>query len=224
MGSCYLPEYFSKHYELLAADYSIWAAERKDALGRPQVSLGTKGFLYIEIGVTANRIEIHSFLASLEMNPVAQLSTALNSIVGIQGKCKLKEFYDSVSVRTELELSYLSNVLLPGSKTIGEVDLLQKYIMELINSPFAQMTLHAAGYAGFEEPVILPNSPVSGLMCLVGFYLKAPAIAIGVGDAHSKPHGLNESISIDDYFCGIDFVSCLIQQLSRKRKGKDLLI
>lgn len=286
MGSYYLPEYFDKHSDLLTADYGIWAGERKDSLGRPQISLGTKGFLFMEIEVTANRTEVHSSFAAIESNPAVQLVAALATMVDMDGKCKIEGFYDPIIPPSELEIGHLSKILLPGRKSMGKVSQVQKYLMEPtcticalhagsiedgiqtvlpnkaiakiemrlvpeqryhkiaeqvdshlkeilhdavkckvlgaedpcrtpLTSPLLQMTLDAAKDAELEDPIVLPNSSVSGLMYLIGDCLKAPAISFGVGDAQSNPHGPNESISIDDYFSGIRFVASLIQRLSK---------
>jgi acetylornithine deacetylase/succinyl-diaminopimelate desuccinylase-like protein len=110
IGSPYLPDVFRRCREILAADGCLWAEGYKDPMGRPQISLGTKGFLFMELRAEAKRPELHSSYATLVPNPAWQLVEALNTLSDALLRCKVEGFYDQARGPSAEESQLLSRL------------------------------------------------------------------------------------------------------------------
>jgi acetylornithine deacetylase/succinyl-diaminopimelate desuccinylase-like protein len=83
--------------ELLKVDGCIWEAGYKDPIGRPTVSLGCKGILYVELRVRTARKDLHSSWAAVVPNAAWRLSWALNTLKDPStGRVLIPGFYDRV--------------------------------------------------------------------------------------------------------------------------------
>lgn len=99
VGSPHLIEYFATHGDKLKCDAIIWESGYVNEDGRPVVTLGMKGLLYVELNAKGPRIDVHSSLAVLIRNPVWRLVKALNTIWNDQvGIVRIQDWYKEVEV------------------------------------------------------------------------------------------------------------------------------
>src|ERR687886_551410 len=82
---------------LLAADACIWEAGYKDPAGRPTISLGCKGILYVELRVRTAAKDLHSSWAAAVPNAAWRLTWALGTLKDARtGRILVPGFYDRV--------------------------------------------------------------------------------------------------------------------------------
>src|SRR5919204_1146182 len=92
--------------ELLQVDGCIWEAGYKDPVGRPTVSLGCKGILYVELRVRCLTKDVHSSWAAALPNAAWRLSWALTSLKDpATGQVRIPGFYDRVRPLDERTLA-----------------------------------------------------------------------------------------------------------------------
>jgi acetylornithine deacetylase/succinyl-diaminopimelate desuccinylase-like protein len=83
--------------ELLKVDGCIWEAGYKDPAGRPTVSLGCKGILYVELRVRSTAKDLHSSWAAAVPNAAWRLTWALGTLKDAEtGRVQIPGFYDAV--------------------------------------------------------------------------------------------------------------------------------
>lgn len=88
--------------ELLKVDGCIWEAGYKDPTGRPTVSLGCKGILYVELRVRSAKKDLHSSWAAVVPNAAWRLSWALNTLKDPKtNRVLIPGFYDRVQPPTQ---------------------------------------------------------------------------------------------------------------------------
>ncbi|HGA0314259.1 TPA: M20/M25/M40 family metallo-hydrolase [Streptococcus agalactiae] len=107
----------------------------------------------------------------------------------IQNHLKENGFKDIELTYTLGEMSYRSDMSAPSILKV--VDLAEQFYPEGIS--------------------LLPTSPGTGPMYLVHQALRAPIAAIGIGHANSRDHGVDENVSIADYYTHIELVEALIE-------------
>ncbi len=92
-----IPEFVSRHRDLLAADACIWESGGVDYDDRPDITLGMRGICYVELRVrTASRDAHSGFGGSIMPNAAWRLVWALNAIKGTDGRIRVPGHYDSV--------------------------------------------------------------------------------------------------------------------------------
>jgi acetylornithine deacetylase/succinyl-diaminopimelate desuccinylase-like protein len=83
--------------KLLKVDGCIWEAGYKDPVGRPTVSLGCKGILYVELRVRSAAKDLHSSWAAAVPNAAWRLTWALGTLKDAEtGRVQIPGFYDAV--------------------------------------------------------------------------------------------------------------------------------
>jgi acetylornithine deacetylase/succinyl-diaminopimelate desuccinylase-like protein len=83
--------------ELLRADACIWEAGYKDPSGRPTVSLGCKGILYVELRVRSASKDLHSSWGAVVPNAAWRLTGALATLKDLKTeRVLIPGFYDRV--------------------------------------------------------------------------------------------------------------------------------
>lgn len=110
IGSPNLPAFAEAHAGLLAADGCIWEAGYKDTQGRPEIYLGVKGILYVELRAAGANIDLHSSWATVVPNPIWRLIWALNSLKDREEQILIPGFYDAVREPTAEEIEALERM------------------------------------------------------------------------------------------------------------------
>ena len=103
IGSPGFVEFVDAHRGLLAADACIWEGGGVDWEGTPQVTLGLKGILYVELGVRSAARDSHSSYATIVPNPAWRLVWALSTLKDRDENILIPGFYDDVREPTQAE-------------------------------------------------------------------------------------------------------------------------
>jgi acetylornithine deacetylase/succinyl-diaminopimelate desuccinylase-like protein len=96
VGSNSLPEFVRRHAEELKVDGAIWEEGGIDHEGRPMVTLGARGLLYVELRVHTLSRDGHSGGANLLPNAAWRLVWALNTLKDAGERVLIPGFYDAV--------------------------------------------------------------------------------------------------------------------------------
>src|SRR6266704_751787 len=193
IGSPHLPGFIDENKERLKADSVVCYDGDFDETGRPKISLGVKGLLYVELRCKKAREDLHSSYAPLVDNPAWRLVWALNTMKSPEGKILVKGWFDDVQVKA---LGFLE-----PSRTKP-------------SAPIAKAADSAAKIAYGRSPVVLPRNPASGPDYLFTKRLGLDSIWTGSGppSAYSHAHAPNEYTTTDDFMAGIRYITAIIHQ------------
>jgi acetylornithine deacetylase/succinyl-diaminopimelate desuccinylase-like protein len=95
VGDPTLPPFVERYVRPLAPDLVIWETGPKDELERPTMSLGAKGYLYLELTARGATRPLFSRL-NVFGNPAWDLTWLLASLKGRDERVTLDGFYDAV--------------------------------------------------------------------------------------------------------------------------------
>jgi acetylornithine deacetylase/succinyl-diaminopimelate desuccinylase-like protein len=96
IGSPRMEEFVEEHSELLAADACVWEGGGVTWEGVPQLTLGVKGLLYVELEANTVNRDAHSSYGTVLPNAAWRLAWALASIKGPDERVLIDGFYDAV--------------------------------------------------------------------------------------------------------------------------------
>jgi acetylornithine deacetylase/succinyl-diaminopimelate desuccinylase-like protein len=96
VGSNSLSEFVRRHADELAVDGAIWEEGGIDHEGRPMVTLGARGLLYVELRVRTLSRDGHSGGANLLPNAAWRLVWALDTLKDANERVLIPGFYDAV--------------------------------------------------------------------------------------------------------------------------------
>jgi acetylornithine deacetylase/succinyl-diaminopimelate desuccinylase-like protein len=165
IGSPHLSAFAAAHSDLLAADGCIWEAGYKDTQGRPEIYLGVKGILYVELRASGANIDLHSSWATVIPNPAWRLVWALSTLKDQDEQILIPGFYDAVREPTPEELEALERMGFDEAgvlrqlgldrylKDLSGTDLLVKHIFQ----PTCTVCGIGSGYQGTGSKTVLPN-------------------------------------------------------------------
>lgn len=168
VGSPNLPRYVESYRDRLKADATVCFDGGLDPKGRPELWLGLKGMLYVELRCRTARVDAHSSLAPLLENPAWRLTEALlTSIRSRDGRILVEGWYDDVKVPTDEDLKLLEEAdyetLLEGVKRhfaverfIGGVEGLEA-VKKLLFEPTCNIAGFNSGYTGPGAKTVLPR-------------------------------------------------------------------
>ena len=170
IGSPHLLQFVRNNKELLTADAYIWESGFKDATGRPVISLGVKGILYVELRAKGAKSDLHSGKwAKLVVNPAWRLVWALSTLKDRKEKVLIPGFYDGVKKPTKEELAILNATPFEEARIKRELE-----IPQLLGGKrgFAAMKAHIfepscnicgldSGYKGTGSKTVLPSKAMA---------------------------------------------------------------
>lgn len=107
VGSMHVEEYLRKFKTKLSCDGVIWEFGYVDEKGRPVISLGMKGLLYVELTAKESVRDAHSSLAVLIENPAWRMVEALRTLRNVDGKILIKDWYKEVDPFSREELGII---------------------------------------------------------------------------------------------------------------------
>lgn len=107
IGSTHLHEYLREYPELFKADAVLWEFGGVNARDMPEIILGVKGILYVELTTRGAKRDAHSSLGAIIQNPAWRLVWALNSIKDASGKILIPGWYADVRPFGSEELKLL---------------------------------------------------------------------------------------------------------------------
>jgi len=109
-GSNHLQELLSRRPNFLKADAALNEAGYIDSQGRPLVTCGLRGILYVELAVRTLAGDIHSEMAMLLPNAGERLMRALDSLKRPDGRIAIAGFYDDVLPPTPEQIAHLQTL------------------------------------------------------------------------------------------------------------------
>ena len=101
----------TEEQERFAADYCLWEGSNVDWEGRPDIRLGVKGILYVELEVRTAAKDLHSSWAAVVPNPAWQLLWALGTLKNSDERVLIPGFYDAIRPLLPEELASLTTML-----------------------------------------------------------------------------------------------------------------
>jgi len=109
VGSPHFAALAEQYADLLRADGCLWEGSGFDSEDRPDITLGTKGLLYVQYEVQAMARDAHSGGAATLPSAAWRLVQALASLRGPDGRVRIPGFYDDVLAPTQAQLEVLAD-------------------------------------------------------------------------------------------------------------------
>lgn len=119
VGDPTLPPFVERLVKPLAPDLVIWETGPKDELERPTMSLGAKGYLYLEITVPGASRPLFSRL-NVFPNPAWELTWLLASLKDRDEHVALEGFYDDVRALDADEERMLGELVTPDQERMPD--------------------------------------------------------------------------------------------------------
>lgn len=110
IGSPNLEAFVEEHASLLRSDACVWEFGGVDSEGRPNVTLGLRGLIYVELRARTMSRDAHSGSAHNMPNAAWRLLRALATIQGEDGRIRIPGFYDAVRQPSTVERRLLEEM------------------------------------------------------------------------------------------------------------------
>jgi acetylornithine deacetylase/succinyl-diaminopimelate desuccinylase-like protein len=107
VGSPHLPGFARRHGDLFRGDGATIEAGGHTPDGVPEMALGSKGILYVELRVRTARVDQHSSLAAVLPNPAWRLVAALRTIRDARRRVLIPGFYNGAARPSPAALALL---------------------------------------------------------------------------------------------------------------------
>jgi acetylornithine deacetylase/succinyl-diaminopimelate desuccinylase-like protein len=171
IGSPHMEELVAQHRQLLQADACLWEGGGVTWDGRPQLTLGVKGLLYVELAVRSLARDAHSSWGTVLPNAAWRLTWALNSIKGPDERVRVPGFYEAVRPPTPEELAAVEAMPAEEEETLraygarsflcglSGAEVRKRHIFE----PTATIDGLLAGYGGPGPKTVLPAQALAKL-------------------------------------------------------------
>ncbi len=170
IGSIHLHEYRKKYPEAFRSDAVIWEFGSVDREERPEVTLGVKGILYVELTVRGASRDAHSSIAAVVENPAWRLIGALNTLKK-GDKILIPGWLSNVRPFTKKELQLLKKEpVLSVEKELKEEYGVKKFIggmrgldvvKALRGKPTCTICGLNSGYTGPKSKTVLPKEAMA---------------------------------------------------------------
>lgn len=164
IGSIHLSQYLKKYPEIFKADGVVWEFGGVDPNGRPQVVLGVKGILYVQLTTNVAKKDVHSSLGAIVQNPAWRLVGALNTLKSGE-KISIPGWYDDVRKFTKQELELIRQAPYDAKAIkadLGIRNFIAKMSIEeakraLVGKPTCTICGIYSGYTGPGSKTVLPS-------------------------------------------------------------------
>ncbi len=164
IGSPGMEPFVEEHRELLAADACVWEGSGVNWQGQPQIILGAKGLLYVELEVRCANRDAHSSHAPVIPNAAWRLVWALNTLKDADEDILIDGFYDGVPAPSERERAALEAMPSEEDKaarSLGLDGFLKgvrgaEYQLRLRSQPTCNIAGLSSGYEGPGPKTVLP--------------------------------------------------------------------
>ena len=110
VGSPNIGRLIQEHPDFVEADICVWESGFIDQEGRPSVSFGLKGLVYLELRCQNLPSDIHSAWATVIENPAWRLTHALASLRDNQGRITIDGLMDHVVAPSKEERRLLETM------------------------------------------------------------------------------------------------------------------
>ena len=164
IGSPQMEEFVEGRRELLAADACVWEGGGVTWEGVPQVTLGVKGLLYLELESNTVNRDAHSSYGTVLPNAAWRLAWALGSIKGPDERVLIEGFYDAVRPATAEERAAVEAMPAEEAETLksygveGALTGVRgvEYRLRHLFEPTATIDGLTSGYEGEGPKTVLP--------------------------------------------------------------------
>ena len=167
IGSPNLHRYIEKFRNELNADFCIWESGGVDFRGAPELYMGMKGIITVEIHAKGPSRDLHSSVGVLSPNPIWLLTEFLSQLRDNDGYVKIPGFYDDVLPPTPDDERAISTIPLEkveqwkkewGVKGfVAGVDG-REAIRKLLFEPTININGIYGGYTGPGSKTVLPGT------------------------------------------------------------------
>jgi acetylornithine deacetylase/succinyl-diaminopimelate desuccinylase-like protein len=158
VSSAGMESFVERHADLLAADACLWESGGIDNEGYPEMSLGLRGDLYVELRARTLTHDAHSGTGgSIFPNAAWRLTWALASLKGPDERIRVPGWYDNVRGASERDMELLAS-LLPIDEEFRETYGVREFLkgasgVELMRQQLFEPTCTIAGLgAGYQGP------------------------------------------------------------------------
>jgi len=151
IGSPHFEAIASSYGKLLQADGCLWEGSDFDPGGRPELVLGTKGLLYVQLDVQGTGIDTHSGAAPILPSAAWRLIQALATLRTPDGRVRIPGFYEAVRPPSAEQLAALAD------QTDMDAQLQEAYRVE-------QFVDGLTGAALRERAAFAPTCNIAGLV------------------------------------------------------------
>ncbi len=110
IGSPHFAVVAERYADLLKADGCFWEGSGFGPDGRPQLVLGTKGLLYVQLDVQGTGSDAHSGSAPILPSAAWRLVQALATLRDPSGRIMIPGFFDDVRPPSEAELAAIADM------------------------------------------------------------------------------------------------------------------
>ena len=164
IGSPQMEEFVTEHRQLLAADACLWEGGGVTWEGVPQVTLGVKGLLYVELECSTVSRDAHSSYGTVLPNAAWRLAWALASIKGPDERVRIEGFYDAVRPSTPEERAAVEAMPAEEEETLKSYGVESavtgvrglEYRLRHLFEPTATIDGLSSGYEGEGPKTVLP--------------------------------------------------------------------
>jgi acetylornithine deacetylase/succinyl-diaminopimelate desuccinylase-like protein len=165
IGSPHMEEFVEEHSELLAADACVWEGGGVTWEGVPQLTLGVKGLLYVELGANTVNRDAHSSYGTVLPNAAWRLAWALASIKGPDERVLIDGFHDAVRPATPEERAAVEAMPSEEAETLKSYGIEGaltgvrglEYRLRHLFEPTATIDGLSSGYEGEGPKTVLPS-------------------------------------------------------------------
>ncbi len=171
IGSSHLPEFINENRELLKSDACFWEGGRVSWDDRPEVILGLKGIVGVQLEVRGAVRDLHSSIGTIVPNPAWRLVWALSTLKDSDESILIDGFYDDVRPPTKAEIKAIQ--VMPSDETelkgnleieaflkgLTGVDLNMRSILQ----PACNINGLISGYTGEGSKTVLPSRAIAKL-------------------------------------------------------------
>jgi len=171
IGSPNLEPIIRRYKSQFSADAAIWEFGGTDRRGRPNLHLGLKGILSIEMKATCASKDVHSANAPIIPNSAWRLIWALNLLKDKKGDILIPDFYKDVLPLSSEEIECLKNIPFEEEETKKELNLKEflhnksglEALKALLSQPTCTINGLVSGYAGKGSKTVLPHEATAKL-------------------------------------------------------------
>ncbi len=165
IGSPHLNRFVAEHRHDLKADGCVWEFGGYTWDGRPNITLGLKGMLSVELVARGAERDLHSASAAYVPSPVWRLIWALAAIKTPDSRVQVPGFYSSVTVPTEEQARLVEQIPDETERDLESMGL-QSYLNGMQGTqvymagafhPTANIQGIIAGYNGPGSKTVLPR-------------------------------------------------------------------
>jgi len=171
IGSPNLEPIIKRYKKWFSADAAIWEFGGTDRQGRPNLYLGLKGVLSVEIKASGALKDVHSANAPIIPNPAWRLVWALSNLKDEEEQVSIEGFYENVLSPSSEDIECLNNIPFEEEETKKELGLKEflhkksglEALKALLYQPTCTINGLISGYTGKGSKTVLPYEAVAKL-------------------------------------------------------------